>query len=45
MAKNNTKKSARQEFVSRKMKEMGGENRQQKQKVAIAYSYAKRAGL
>lgn len=42
---NKTKKSAKEQFIARKMHAMAGEDKPNKQKVAIAYSYAKRAGL
>lgn len=38
-------KTEKDKFIARKMKMMAGENRPQKQKLAIAYSYAKKKGL
>lgn len=39
------KQSEKEKFISRKMHIMANENRPQKQKLAIAYSYAKKKGL
>ncbi len=39
------KKNPRQEYIAMKMKKMADENRPIKQKLAIAYSYAKKKGL
>lgn len=38
-------KTAKEKYISMKMKKMANEDRPQKQKLAIAYSYAKKKGL
>ena len=38
-------KSPKEKFIQMKMRRMADENRPQKQKLAIAYSYAKEKGL
>jgi hypothetical protein len=38
------KKSEKDKYIARKMHMMAGEDRPQKQKLAIAYSYAKKKG-
>ena len=39
------KQSEKEKFIARKMHIMAGEDRPQKQKLAIAFSYAKKKGL
>lgn len=39
------KLNEKEKFIARKMKAMAGENRPQKQKLAIAYSYATKNGI
>lgn len=39
------KQSEKDKFIAHKMKIMADENRPQKQKIAIAFSYARKKGL